>query len=173
MFPVALKPFIWIDYGIVALCCVTLIIGTMRGFSREVVSLLFWVVGFWVSLHFSLSISATLQSFISDHQKRFAITFITILISTILVCSFLQYWLTNRVKQNYNHTAIMELLGGLTCGIMQGVVITTIIVFLAGLTTVPTNSWWQESSLLPSFQILVIWLRDHVAPQMAHALIFR
>ena len=173
MFPVALKPFIWVDYSIVALVSVTLIIGTMRGCSREVISLLCWVVGFWASLHFSLSISATLQSFISDHQKRFAIAFITILISTILVCSFLQHWLTNRVKQNYNHTAIMELLGGLTCGIMQGVVITTIVVFLAGLTAVPTNSWWQESSLLPSFQILVIWLRDHVAPQMAHALIFR
>ena len=173
MFPVALKPFIWVDYSIVALCSVTLIIGTMRGFSREVISLLCWVVGFWASLHFSLSSSVILQSFISAPQKRFAVAFITILISTILVISLLENWLTTRVKQTYNHTAIMERLGGLTCGTMQGVVVTTIIVFLAGFTAVPTNTWWQESSLLPSFQILVIWLRDHVAPQMAHALIFR
>lgn len=45
--------------------------------------------------------------------------------------------------------------------------------FLAGLTTVPNQSWWQESSLLPTFQILAIWLNDHIVAQMAHALIYR
>jgi membrane protein required for colicin V production len=67
----------------------------------------------------------------------------------------------------------MERLGGLICGIMQGIVVITIVVFLAGLTKLPHNLWWHESSLLPSFEILAIWLRDHVATQMAHALIYR
>ena len=145
----------------------------MRGFSREVVSLLCWVVGFWASLHFSVSISSMLQSFISAPNKRLAVSFIGSLVSTILVGSLLQHWLTTRFKQTYKHTAIMERLGGLTCGIMQGVVVTTIVVFLAGLTKLPTHLWWHESSLLPSFQLLAIWLRDHVAAQMAHALIYR
>ena len=173
MFPAALKPFIWIDYSIVILIGVTLSIGTMRGFSREVVSLLCWVVGFWTSLHFSVSVSTILQSFIPAPNKRLAVTFIGLLVLTILAGSLLQHWLTNRFKQTYNHTAIMERLGGLICGIVQGVVVTTIIVFLAGLTKLPINLWWQESSLLPSFQFLAIWLRDHVAAQMAHTLIYR
>ena len=145
----------------------------MRGFSREIVSLLCWVVGFWTSLHFSVSISTTLQMFIPQPNKRFAITFIGLLVSTILTGSFLQHWLTTRFKQTYKHTQIMERLGGLICGIMQGVVVTTIVVFLTGLTKLPTNLWWHESSLLPSFQLIVIWLRDHVATQMVHALIYR
>lgn len=172
MFPVALKPFIWIDYSIVLLISMTLSIGTMRGFSREVVSLLCWVIGFWVSLHFSVSISTNLQTLIPNASKRLAVTFIGLFVSTVLVGSFVQYWLTTRVKQTYNHTAFMERLGGLTCGIMQGIVVTTIVVFLAGLTKLPTRLWWQESSLLPSFQTLAIWLRDHVALQMANAVIY-
>lgn len=64
MFPTVLKPFIWIDYGIFALISVTLLIGTMRGFSREIVSLLCWVIGIWTSLYFSISISSLLQIFI-------------------------------------------------------------------------------------------------------------
>jgi membrane protein required for colicin V production len=164
--PVALKPFIWVDYSIIALISVMLSIGAMRGFSREVVSLLCWVVGFWTSLHFSVSVSTTLQSFIPAPNKRLAVTFISLLVSTILAGSWLEHWLTNRFKQTYNHTAIMERLGGLICGIMQGVVVTTIVVFLAGLTKLPSNLWWQESSLLLYFQILAIWLRDHVAVQM-------
>lgn len=167
MFPVAAKPFIWIDYSIVALIGVTLSIGTLRGFSREVVSLLCWVVGFWTSLHFTVSVSNFLQSFISAPNKRFAITFIGLFVTTVLSGSLLQQWLITRFKQTYNHTAFMERLGGLLCGIMQGVVITTLVVFLAGFSKLPTHSWWHESSLLPSFQILAIWLRDHVAAQMA------
>ncbi|MDD5227269.1 MAG: CvpA family protein [Methylococcales bacterium] len=173
MFPAVLKPFIWIDYSIVALIGVTSSIGTMRGFSREVVSLLCWVVGFWTSLHFSTSISSALQNLISSPNERLAITFISLLVTTILAGSLLEHWLTTRFKQTYNHTAFMERLGGLICGIVQGVLVTAIVVFLAGLTSVPNRLWWHESSLLPSFQILAIWLRDHVATQMAHALTYR
>jgi membrane protein required for colicin V production len=166
--PAALKPFIWIDYSIVIACGVTMCIGTLRGFSREIVSLLWWVVGFWTSLHFSVSISSSLQSLIFVSNKRLAVTFIGLLVSTVLAGSLLQYWLTTRFKQTYNHSAIMERLGGCAAGIVQGIVVTTIIVFLAGLTSVPKNLWWHESSLLPSFQILALWLRDHVAVQMAN-----
>ncbi len=175
MFPTVLKPFIWIDYGIFALISVTLLIGTMRGFSREIVSLLCWVIGIWTSLYFSISISISslLQIFIPVPNKRFAITFIGLLVLTLLAGSLLQQFFTIRFKQTYKHTAFMERLGGCFAGIMQGVVITIIIVFLAGLTTVPNQSWWQESSLLPTFQILAIWLNDHIVAQMAHALIYR
>lgn len=173
MFPIALKSFIWIDYCILILCSLTLSIGTMRGFSQEVVSLLCWVIGLWISLHFSILISTALQIIIAASNKRFAIAFIGLFVSTLLVGSLLQNWLKRRFKQTYHHTAFMERLGGLVCGIMQGVIITTIVVFLAGLTKLPNNLWWHESSLLPYFQLLAIWLRDHVAPKMAYALTYR
>lgn len=155
------------------LISVTLCIGTMRGFSREVLSLLCWIVAFWASLHFCVSMSASLQSLISNTHKRLAITFISLLVISVLVGSFIQHLLTKCFKQNYNHTAFMERLGGLTCGIVQGILVTTIFVFLAGMTQLPSHSWWQESSLLPSFQMLAIWLRDHVALQMANAITYR
>lgn len=168
MFPVVLKPFIWIDYSIVAVCGVTMTIGTMRGFSREVVSLLLWVIGFWVSLHFTMSmLEKNLQTPISTSHKLFAFTFISLLVSTILAGSFLQHLLLSRIKQTYHHTAFMERLGGLLCGTMQGIVITSIVVFLAGFSQLPHKNWWHESSLLPSFQLLTVWLRDNVALKMA------
>lgn len=144
-----------------------MIIGTLRGFSKEIMALLLWVIGFWVSLHFGGIVCAALQNVISNPKKCFAIIFIGLFVATILAGGLIQKWLLARFKQTYNHTAFMERLGGLLCGTMQGVVITTIVVFLAGLTKLPTNLWWHESSLLPSFQILAIWLRDHVAAQMA------
>lgn len=155
------------------LISVTLCIGTIRGFSREVLSLLCWILGFWTSLHFSASMSANLQMLILNAHKRLAISFIGLLVTTILAGSFIQHLFTKWFKQTYNHTVFMERLGGLSCGIVQGIVVTTIFVFLAGMTQLPTKSWWQESSLLPSFQTLAIWLRDHVALQMANAITYR
>ncbi len=143
-------------------------IGTLRGFSKEIMVLLLWVIGVWVSLHFSENFSTMLQNFISPSKKRIAVTFISLLVATILVGSFIQNLLLTRFKQTYQHTAFMEGFGGLICGTFQGVLITTIVVFLAGLSSVPTNSWWHESSLLSYFQILAIWLRDHVVAQMAN-----
>ncbi|MDD5215362.1 MAG: CvpA family protein [Methylococcales bacterium] len=167
MFPVALKPFIWVDYSIVAVCGVTMTIGMMRGFSREVVALLLWVIGFWVSLHFSANFSTTLQDLILSPKKRFAVTFIGLFVATIMAGSFIQNLLLTRFKQTYNHTAFMERLGGLLCGMMQGIVITSIVVFLAGFSPLPHKNWWIESSLLPSFQLLTVWLRDNIALKMA------
>lgn len=142
----------------------------MRGFSREIVTLLCWVISFWVSLHFCVSFSTNLQTLTANIHKRLAISFISLFISTLLAGSVLQQLLTTRIKQTYKHTAFMERLGGGITGIMQGVVITIMIVLLAGLTAMPRQSWWHESSLLPSIQILAIWLRDHVAMQMANAI---
>lgn len=147
---------------------VTMTIGTLRGFSKEIMALLLWVIGFWISLQFSESCSIALQNLISPPKKRFAVTFISLLVVTILAGSFIQNALLVCFKQTYNHTAFMERLGGLICGMMQGIVIMTIIVFLTGLTHLPNKNWWQESSLLPYFQILVIWLRDHITAQMTN-----
>lgn len=167
MILLAEKPFIWVDYSIVALLSATLAIGTLRGFSREVLSLLNWVVGLWVSLHFCTELAPILKTLISNTQKQLAVTFLSLLVLTMLVCSVTQHLLANRFKQNYKHTVVMERLGGFFCGIMQGIVMTTIIVFLVSLTAIPHQGWWQESSLLPSFQTLAAWLRDHVAVQAA------
>lgn len=142
-------------------------IGTMRGFSREVVALLLWVIGFWVSLHFSANFSTTLQNLIPAPKKRFAVTFIGLFVATVMAGSIIQNLLLTRFKQTYNHTAFMERLGGLLCGMMQGIVITSIVVFLAGFSSLPHENWWNESSLLPSFQLLTVWLRDNIALKMA------
>lgn len=120
-----------------------------------------------------MEISPILESFIFLPSKRLAVTFIGLLVITILAGSLLQHWLTTRFKQTYNHTVVMERLGGLFCGLMQGIVLTTMVVLLAGLSALPTSTWWHDSSLLPSFQILAIWLRDHVAPHMANYITYR
>jgi membrane protein required for colicin V production len=39
-------------------------------------------------------------------------------------------------------------------------VIIALLVFVASLTLVPEESWWQQSTLVPHFERLVGWLLD-------------
>ncbi|MGH8402328.1 MAG: CvpA family protein, partial [Gammaproteobacteria bacterium] len=44
---------IWVDYLILVIIVVSALISLLRGFLREIVSLITWVVGFWVALRFA------------------------------------------------------------------------------------------------------------------------
>jgi membrane protein required for colicin V production len=56
---------------------------------------------------------------------------------------------------------------GMIFGVARGVVVVAVMVFLAGLTTLPQDPWWQESLLIGVFQELATWLRLTLAPDIA------
>jgi membrane protein required for colicin V production len=67
----------------------------------------------------------------------------------------------------------MGRLGGMVLGGVRGAILVTVVVILAGLTPLPKDSWWTESTVLPPFQILAVWLRDHISSDMAKYINYR
>ena len=55
---------------------------------------------------------------------------------------------------------------GMIFGIARGVVVVSVLVLLAGLTTMPQDPWWHESVLIDVFHKLALWLRYTVAPEL-------
>ena len=47
---------------------------------------------------------------------------------------------------------------GMFFGAARGVVLITAAVMLGGLTPLPKDAWWQESSLMPRFEALALWM---------------
>jgi membrane protein required for colicin V production len=62
---------------------------------------------------------------------------------------------------------------GMIFGIVRGMVVVSILVMLAGLTPLPEDSWWKESKLIPPFQSLALWLRDHIPSGLAGYIKYR
>jgi membrane protein required for colicin V production len=58
---------------------------------------------------------------------------------------------------------------GMIFGIARGVVVVSVLVLLAGMTTMPQDPWWQESALIDVFHKLALWLRYTVAPELPGA----
>jgi membrane protein required for colicin V production len=51
---------------------------------------------------------------------------------------------------------------GVIFGLLRGALLVALLVFLASLTPLPEEPWWEQSRLVPEFQRLVAWLLEQV-----------
>jgi len=156
---------IWIDYAIIGLLGISAAIGFFRGFVTEAFSLTAWVVAFWVGLNFSRELSVYFEATVPMPSVRIALSFALLFLLTLVVGSLLRMILRQLVTST-GLTGSDRFLG-LVFGIARGVLVVSILVFLAGLTPFPEDPWWDESSLLEWFQPLVLWLREYIPSVIA------
>lgn len=137
----------------------------MRGFLREVLSLLAWISAVWLSVSFTPQLAFLLENQIANDSLRVLIAFVSLFISTLIVASLANFLVSQLVKKTgFSGTDRMI---GVIFGLARGGVIVAVIVLIIGFTTVPQESWWQESLLLEHFQTLAIWLKGNFPADMA------
>ena len=156
---------IWIDYTIIGLILISSVIGLLRGLIREAFSLVIWVVAIWIGLTFSREFSGFLEGLIDYPSARIAAAFAALFFITLILGALISYLLGELVKKT--GLTGSDRFAGMIFGIARGLVVVAIIIMLAGLTPLPEDSWWKESVLIPPFQALAVWLRDHIPSGMA------
>ncbi len=162
---------IWIDYAIIGLVGIYLIIGLARGGSKEILSLLSWFLSLGVGWSFALEFSGFLQTAIAHPIARMAASFASLIIITRIFTSFIFFLMKEGIKTN--RISFVDHFSGMLVGAIRGVVITAAMILLGGLTPLPKDSWWLESKLIPPFQTLAVWIRDHIPSGMAGYVRFR
>ncbi len=156
---------IWIDYAIITLIGISSTIGLLRGFVKEAFSLLLWVVAIWIGLNFSREFSTLLETVISYPSARIAAAFALLFFITLILGSLISYLLGALIEKT--GLTGSDRFAGMIFGIARGIVVVSLVIMMAGLTPLPEDPWWKESSLIPPFQSLAIWLRDHIPSGVA------
>ena len=156
---------IWVDYTIIGLILISSVIGLLRGLIREAFSLVIWVVAIWIGLTFSREFSGFLEGVIEYPSARIAVAFAALFFITLILGALISYLLGELVKKT--GLTGSDRFAGMIFGIARGLVVVAIIIMLAGLTPLPEDSWWKESVLIPPFQALAVWLREHIPSGMA------
>ncbi|MEE9355639.1 MAG: CvpA family protein [Methylococcaceae bacterium] len=162
---------IWVDYAILALIFVSLIIGLFRGFIREAFSLCTWIVAVWVGLTFSRELSGLMEGLFSLNSIRMAVAFAILFFTTLLLGSLVSYLIGELVKKT--GLTGTDRVFGMVFGLLRGMLVVVILVMLAGLTPFPEDPWWKESLLIPPFQVLALWLHDHLPAGIAGYINYR
>jgi len=156
---------IWVDYAIIAILVVSAGISVLRGFLREAISLLGWVLAFWLALTFADDVSGLFARYVSQPSIRHALAFFTIVVATLVITAIVMYFV--RLVIDKTEITGTDRAIGIVFGIARGIVIVAILVLFAGLTALPKDPWWRESTFIPHFQVLAVELQSLLPPDVA------
>ena len=161
---------IWIDYAILAVVGISGVISLMRGFVREALSLAGWIAAFWIALAFSGLVAGWLEGYVSVPSVRVGIAFAAIFFGVLLLGGIVLR-LAGLLVEKTGMSGTDRTLG-IVFGVLRGIVITGLLVLLAGLTPLPRDPWWDQSIFLPHFVELAHEIRAFLPPDVQQQLRF-
>lgn len=146
-----------VDIVIVAVLVLPAVVGAIYGFLNILFSLIAWILALGIAMKLYGTVSPLLESYVDIAILRDLLAFIALFIVSLLILTAVGYFLTKLVGRS--GLTVTDRILGFVFGVGLGGAIVTVAVFLAGFTSVPGSSWWQESVLIQPFQQAAVWAR--------------
>jgi len=158
--------FGWVDYTILAVVAISTIIGLIRGFIREILSLVTWVAAFVIAFKFSGNLAQLFSHYVKTSSLRLVLAFALLFIITLILGGLLSYLLSH-VADKTGLTGTDRVLG-MVFGIVRGILVIAVVMLLLSVEANGKMDWSQHSILAPHFQWLVHWLREFLPAKFTH-----
>ena len=146
----------WMDYVIIAVIGLSVITGLFRGFIKELIALGVWILAIWLAFNYSSALDPWLQPYVHDKTARTVVSFVAILLATIIVGG-----LFNALLSFILHRAGLsgtDRLLGMGFGFVRGVFIVALLMLVVKMTSIPHQDYTNQSQLYAKFDPLVNWL---------------
>lgn len=134
-----------IDYAVLLILAASVLLGAMRGFVRESLSLAAWFAAFWGANKFSPALSIMLPQAISGAPLRILVAFVAIFLGMLIVLALVTQLISGMVKRV--GLGWVDGLLGFVFGLARGMLIVMVLVLLSGLTSFPESSTWKNAEL--------------------------
>lgn len=145
---------IWVDWCLLAAFAVSILIGVLRGFTREVLGLASWVLAIAAALTLAPSAVGYLESHIETPSIRIAAAYGLVFLAGLLVGAVVTALASMLVRKS-PLSGVDRMVGG-GFGMVRGVLFAAILVALVGLTPARLDPWWKESVFIGQLE----WLAD-------------
>ncbi len=153
----SLDALTWIDITIIAVVLFSTIVGLVRGFAKEALSLVGWALAIILSMMYSQQLATYLPSSVSKETLRVSLAFAAIFVGTLIVSAFVSYMISHFVEKT--KLTNMNRLLGLVFGGARGLLLVSVGLLLASLTSAPNSDAWKESTLVPKFDTVTNWIK--------------
>jgi membrane protein required for colicin V production len=145
---------IWVDYCILAVFILSVAIGLLRGFTREVLGLATWLFAFLLAWLLGHTLADALAGKIANPALRLGCAYLLLFLGGLLVGALVTHFVSEAVKDSFLSLPNRMVGGGY--GLARAVVLTAGFVLLAGQMGAKAEPWWQQSLLIDKFE----WLAD-------------
>lgn len=145
----------WADYAILGTITISILVGALRGFIKEVFSLVVWAAAFIIAYQYGGDVAALMDNHISLPSARTAMGFTGLFIVVLLIGGLLNY-LLGRLVESTGLTGTDRLLGGVF-GTARGLALVVAVLLVAGFTPIPADPWWKDAQLIQRMMPFVEW----------------
>jgi len=155
----------WLDLVILGVIALSALISLIRGFVKESISLITWIVAGILAFRYFSPMAEMLEPFVEAPTIRNVAGFAILFISTLVVgaiINFIMGQLVTKTGLSGTDKALGVVFGG-----ARGVLIVTMVVLLASLTPMPDTEWWLDSAMVDFFQQLAEWVKGIIPADAA------
>jgi len=135
------------DYLVLFVLICSVVISTLRGLVKEILSLVGWIVAFVVANAYGAQLAPLLPDVIPGATARLIVAFIALFLGVRILMGLLSLAIGALVEATGLSLADRGL-GGLF-GLARGIVIVLAGVILCGMTELPKQAFWQQALLSP------------------------
>ncbi len=145
-----------IDYGIIGIISISVLFGLLRGFVREALSLMTWIIAGILGTLYCDEVGAWFTS-ISIVGVRLLLAFILIVLTTLIAGGIISHLLSKLIKST--KFSITDRIIGVLFGFARGVAIIAIVILIVQPSVVAKKEIWKTSVLVPQFEPASLWIK--------------
>ena len=135
------------DYLVLFVLISSVVISTLRGLVKEILSLLGWIVAFVVANAYGAKLAPMLPELLPGETARLIMAFVVLFLGVRILMGLLSLAI-GAVITPTGLTLADRGLGGLF-GLARGIVIVLAAVILCGMTSIPQQDFWRNALLSP------------------------
>lgn len=150
-----------VDYILIAIVLVSMLFGAIRGFLRESVALLGWLVGLWLAWRYAHVVQPYLGGSLAGTELQEWVARLILLLAAVLTAWIIGSLLGYLVQRSGLTLGLDRILGSVF-GLVRGAVIVGFAVMLAQAALMQDEPWWNESKLIPVGVEMASVLRGYV-----------
>lgn len=142
------------------------LVGFIRGFIREAIALLSWLVGLWLAWHFADLVTPLLGGALAQPGVREWVGRAVVLFLVLLAGSGVAA-LVAHFAHRASGLAITDRALGTLFGLMRGVVVVGLLVIGGRAVHLDLEPWWDRTKSMPAASAIANWLERYAAPAAA------
>lgn len=154
-----------VDWILLGVLVFSMLLGAWRGLVYEVLSVLGWVVSFFVAQWFAPDLATRLPLQSAADPVRYAAAFVLIFIASVFAAGLLAF-LVKKLVAAVGLAPIDRVLGA-GFGVLRGVILLLAATVVIDMTALKTSDWWRESKGAPVLAATLKALKPVLPEQFA------
>lgn len=146
-----------VDIAIAVVVVLSVIVGFVRGFAKEAMSIAALLVAIWAALNFGDDVGGLAKGWLSSQELKLWFGRILVFVVIVTVGGLVSWGVAKLVRLSVLSGTDRAL--GMLFGFCRGAVLVAVVVMAGQFANLDDDDWWRDSALIPYAAFVADWLR--------------